>query len=109
MKEKVLLVMVDKAFKSVNNFKTEKEIIRAYDFILGKANEMLTLAIINLNLNEKITEKKIKKEKEKLELNSKIAKELEKNKEILLKDEKLIPIIHHFEEKFAIYKKILKA
>jgi hypothetical protein len=107
MKEKVLLLTLNQAFKSVNNFKTDKEKINAFDFILGKSNELLTLAIIKLNLGG-ITDKKIKKEKDKLSLNLKIEQEVLKNKEILDHDEIVSKKMKQFLESIGIYKKLLQ-
>lgn len=109
MTDSVLLIMLEKAFKSVNNFKTDAEIIKAYDFIIGKANQTLTISIIGLQMSgQELTEKRIKKEKNKISLNLKIEKEVIKHRDLFASNETLNKMADEFLVKVSLYKKILK-
>lgn len=108
MRDMVLFITLNQAFKSVNNFKTEAEKIRAFDFILQKANSMLKLVNTRLEAMESKTEKKLKREKDKIKLNEKISIEVEKNRNILISSEITKPLVEEFEKQYLILKELLK-
>lgn len=107
MRDMVLFITLNQAFKSVNNFKTEAEKVRAFEFILQKANSMLKLVNTRLEGIESKTEKKIKKEKDKIKLNEKIAVEVEKNRNILILSENTRLLVEEFEKQYSKLKELL--
>lgn len=107
MRDMVLFITLNQAFKSVNNFKTEAEKVRAFEFILQKANSMLKLVNTRLEGIESKTEKKIKKEKDKIKLNEKIAVEVEKNRNILILSESTRLLVEEFEKQYSKLKELL--
>jgi hypothetical protein len=108
MKDKVLMTMLDSAFKSVSNFQKDKEIQDAFFYILEKANVLLLIANERVSANLPMTDKKRKKEDGTLKLLLKIEKEAEKKMEIIISLEKNVELIKDFKEKISIFKELLK-
>lgn len=108
MKDKVLMTMLDSAFKSVSNFKKEKEVQDAFFYILEKANTLLLIANERVSANLPMTDKKRKKEDGTLKLLLKIEKEADKKKDIIISLDKNIELLNNFELKISIFKELLK-
>lgn len=108
MKDKVLMVMLDSAFKSVSNFEKESEIQDAFFYILDKANVLLLISIARIEMNQPMTDKKKKKEHKMFDLCLKIEKEALKKKDIILKGEKSSPLLSIFIERLDVVKGLLK-
>lgn len=111
MKEKILLLTLDRALKSVSLFKDESMIIKSYKFILKEGIKFLQININSLNVSagaDGITEKRLKKEKNKYTLNEKIFKSIINLESILSKDEETKNLSNEYKEKFKKYKIIIK-
>lgn len=112
MKEKILLLTLDRALKSVSLFKDESMIIKSYKFILKEGIKFLQININSLNVSaagaDGITEKRLKKEKNKYTLNEKIFKSIINLESILSKDEETKNLSNEYKEKFKEYKSIVK-
>lgn len=108
MKDKVLMVMLDSAFKSVSNFEKEKEIQDAFFYILEKANVLLDISNSRIANNLPMTDKKRKKESKMLDLCLKIERESLKKKDVILSGDKSAPLLPIFIERLNIVKELLK-
>ena len=111
MKEKILLLTLDRALKSVSLFKDELMIIKSYKFILKEGIKFLQININSLNVSagaDGITEKRLKKEKNKYTLNEKIFKSIVNLESILSKDEETKNLSNEYKGKFKEYKLIVK-
>jgi len=84
MKNKILLMSLNSAFKNIDKIDKVENKITSYKYILKKATSMLNLVNSRLENMTVKTEKKLKKEKDKIKLNEKINKYFEKNKEFVL-------------------------
>lgn len=92
MKNQVMFITLNTAFKSIKKIKKEEDKIKSFKFIIEKATSMLKLVNSRISKMESKTEKKLKRERDKIKLNQRIFKELnlEENKIIIskyLKDE----------------------
>jgi len=83
LKKDVLFLTLSRALKEVSKFKDLKEKERAIKYILDKANSMLFMVNSRLENIQNLTDKKKKKELDKLKLNQKILAFIEKNKEFV--------------------------
>lgn len=108
-KDKMLLISLAKALKSVNLYKEEEKIIAGYAYALKHANQYLTISLNALNKNkDSLTDKKLKKESSKLELNQQIFDNIVKMEHVLSKDENVKEMSNEFKLKFKEFKSIVK-
>lgn len=108
MKEKILLMTLERGLKSVALFKEEGMIIKGYEFILKEALKYLGTNINSLKMTAELTDKKLKKEKNKLILNEKIYNNLIKLETILAKNEEVKEMSEKYKTMFKEYKNLLK-
>ena len=108
LKDKVQILALEKAFKSVDNLKEEKRIHESYIYILEKAISMINLTNARLENKDNLTDKKKKKEQGKIKLNKKIYSYVQKNKELLEKNEELKILIKDYTNVFNKMKNILE-
>ena len=107
LKDKVQLLALEKAFKSVDNFKEEKQIHEAYIYILEKATSMINMTIFRLSNKENLTDKKKKRELGKIKLNNRIKKYVDKNRDLLEKNPKVKELIVSYQVSSKELKEIL--
>lgn len=106
-KERMLLISLDTALKSVNLLKDNDKIIAGYKYALKYANDFLSLSLNYLNKNkENITEKKLKKEMNKFKLNEKIYNNVIKMDQILSTNIEVKEMANQFKMNFKEYKLI---
>jgi hypothetical protein len=108
IKDKLQIVALEKAFKSVDKLKVEEKIHESYIYILEKAISMIKLTNARLENKKNLTDKKKKKEEGKIKLNKKIFSYVEKNKELLERNNELKILIKDYNEVFEKMKNILK-
>ena len=105
MKNLIMFRALDSALKSISKVKLEKDKVHGYKFILDRATSMLKLVNYRLENMKSKTDKKLKKEKDKIKLNEKINSHIEKENELVekfLKEEYLL-----FKNEFDKMKKLL--
>ena len=97
LKDKVQILALEKAFKSVDNFKEEAKIHEAYVYVLKKATSMINMSVFRLGNKENLTDKKKKREQGKIKLNIRIKKYVDKNRELLERNETVKNLIVKYE------------
>ena len=108
IKNKILLVTLTKSLKSLDKFPEDRidQKVSAYTQILLKATEMLTLVNARIEGMDSKTEKKLKRERDKITLNEKIYKYMSENREFV--DQNIKDKFDIFESKFLKLKDLLK-
>jgi len=105
MKNKVLLITLTKSFKSLDKIKKESDKIIAFKFVLDKATSMLKMVNARIENIANKTDKKLKKEQDKIKLNEKIKLFMDKNINLI---EKHLSAEHSkFQNEFDKLKQIL--
>lgn len=109
MKEKILLMTLERALKSVALFKEEGMIVKGYEFILKEGIKFLGININSLKASgNEITDKKLKKETNKFILNEKIYNSIIKLEPVLAKSEEVKELSEKFKTLFKEYKELVK-
>lgn len=94
MKNKILLLSLNKAFKSLDKINNLNDKVVSFKYVLNKSTSMLKFVNARLENMVNKTEKKIKREKDKIKLNEKIHKFMNNNINF---------VNEHLKEEFEIF------
>ena len=100
------LFMISRAFKAINNYKTNEQKIFGYSEIMKKSKALMNISLARID-SVTLTEKKIKSERDTLALATKIATEVTSNKTILDSTPESSQLMKEFLESYSKYSKLL--